>query len=192
MIFEMNSFDCSIFLAYFFFAFIIIKLKSGLKCSWFVSAHSLKRQTCNQRVDTFASNLQLRKLMQHECVACSTCQLHHRENKVSDSVVFPLRSAAAGLRWCSVLPARRRGAEENVWEIKIMRGVNNRGGTPGSTPADVMRADENADSKTAATRDGGLKMGLMERMFAPCWTWEWRAFCSVLSFSRRLTFSTVV
>lgn len=49
-----------------------------------------------------------------------------------------------------------------------MRGVNNRGGTRGSTPADVMRADENTDGKTAATRDGGLEMGLMERMFALC------------------------
>lgn len=63
----------------------------------------LEGQTCNQRVDTFTSRLQLHKLMQHECVACRTCQLHHRENKVSDSVVFPLRSAAVdcvGARCC--------------------------------------------------------------------------------------------
>lgn len=42
-----------------------------------------------------------------------------------------------------------------------MRGVNNREGTRGQTPANVMRADENTGSKTAATRDGGLKMTLM-------------------------------
>lgn len=47
-----------------------------------------------------------------------------------------------------------------------MSGVNNREGMRGRTPANVMRADENTDSKTAATRDSGLKMALMERMFA--------------------------
>lgn len=87
---------------------------------------------------------------------------------MSDSVVFPLRSAAV-----DCVGARRcwRGGEDQrkmCGKIKYERSKQSRGGTRGSTPADVMRADENTDSKTAAARDGGLKMGLMERMFALC------------------------
>lgn len=57
-----------------------------------------------------------------------------------------------------------------MWELKY-EGRKHPKGKRVPTPADVMRANENADSKRAASSDGGCKMATMEGTFAltpPC------------------------